>query len=334
MNHGPAPRRRVSIKDVATIAGVSTSTVSHVINETRFVSEETKQRVLRVIDELNYRPNFQAQGLKRQTSKTIGLILSDLRGSFFYRFVDTLGTTLQADDYDVLVCNSASSVTKERRHLEMLLRKGIDGLVYAPVDFRTYHEQLTRWNVPFVQIERKNANYDADYVGIDDQLEAAKATEYMVSRGCRRVAFLMHGDTMYLGRRLLGYQSVTQERGLYDGDLIERLSLDQEPSVKELVSWLEAREPVDGVICTNLRLCRWLLQALQELGPRYPHPRVFSFDDDPWLALLARPVSAMAQPIEAIAARTVEILLRRMRGDDSPARDERLECELIDRFVA
>ena len=314
------------------MAGVSTSTVSHVINETRYVSEQTKQRVLRVIDELNYRPNFQAQGLKRQTSKTIGLILSDLRGSFFYRFVDTLGATLQADDYDVLVCNSASSVAREQRHLEMLLRKGVDGLVYAPVDYRTYHEELTRWNVPFVQIERKNANYHADYVGIDDQFEATRVTEFMIDQGCRRVAFLMHGGTIFLGRRLMGYQAATQERGLYDADLIERLGLEPGSSVRELVQWLTAREPVDGVICTNLRLCRWLLQALQQVGPGYPHPKVFSFDDDPWLALLAQPVSALAQPIEQIAARTVEILLGRMRGDESPVRDMRLDCELIDRF--
>jgi DNA-binding LacI/PurR family transcriptional regulator len=332
MKTGPMNRKRVSIKDVATMAGVSTSTVSHVINDTRYVADETKQRILRVIEELNYRPSFLAQGLKRQTSQTIGLILSDLRGSFFYRFVDTLGSILQEDDYDVLVCNSASSVAKERRHIEMLLRKGIDGLVYAPVDYRTYNEELIRWSVPFVQVERKNANYQADYVGIDDQYEAARVTEFMISRGCRRVAFLMHGETIFSGRRLLGYQSATQEHRCYDADLIERLGLDREQSIEALVQWLTAREPVDGVICTNLRLCRWLLQALQQLGTDYARPRVFSFDDDPWLALLAQPVSALAQPIEEIAARTVETLLGRMRGDESPAKDLRLQCALIDRF--
>ena len=321
------------MKDVARMAGVSTSTVSHVINGTRFVSQETKDRILRVIEQMNYRPNFLAQGLKRQTSKTIGLIISDLRDAFFYRFVNRLGTALHADEYDVLVCNSEGSVDKEVRHIEMLLRRGIDGLVYAPVDFRTCHPQLTRCSVPFVQIERKNANYAADYIGIDDEHEAARITEFLIEHGCRRIVFLMFGGPNYLGHRLLGFEKTARKHGVYDEELVKKLSVESQAGIGEFGDWLDSRSPIDAVICTNLERCQWLLEALKTRGPQFRHPHVFSFDDAPWFSLVPWAISALDQPIEQLAGTTVEVLLNRMRGDDSPPQDIRLPCRLIDRFT-
>ena len=325
----------VSMKDVARIAGVSTSTVSHVINGTRFVSDETKDNILRVIEQVNYRPNFLAQGLKRQTSKTIGLIISDLRDAFFYRFVNTLGRTLHVDEYDILVCNSEGSVDKEVRHIDMLLRRGIDGLVYAPVDYRSQHDQLMRGSVPFVQIERKNANYAADYIGIDDEREAGRVTQFLNDAGCRRIAFFMDGRPNYLGQRLRGYEQMARELGIYDHRLVKKSGVESDGDCGEVVDWLASISPIDAIICTNLERCQFLLQILTEFESRsdFNRPHVFSFDDAPWFRLIPWPISALDQPIEQLAATTVQTLLERMRGDDSPTKDLRLQCDLIDRLT-
>jgi LacI family transcriptional regulator len=324
-----APKRPASIKQVARLAGVSVSTVSHVMNNTRFVSESTRRRVLESISQLNYRPNIMAQGIRGRKSRTIGLIVSNLSGSFFYRLVNAVCSYMHSQSYDVLVCNSEENIQNEKRHIDTLLRKGIDGLIYAPVDYRNNYEELSTRQVPFVQIERKNDHYYSDYVDIDNVEEAKRITSFLLDRGCRRIGFIRYGTENYTGRRHDGYKQICTAHGVYEPQLVRNVTREIEEAKYPIREWLLRSSPMDGLICTNANICYSVLRMLDEIGyERFENLKLFSFEENRWLGLLKFPLFALDQPIETIGDTASKVLLSRMAGDDQPARDYFLECRI------
>jgi DNA-binding LacI/PurR family transcriptional regulator len=330
-NEASRKTRPASIKEVARLAGVSVSTVSHVINDTRYVSEPTRLKVLESIARLKYRPNIMAQGIRGRKSRTIGLIVSNLSGSFFYRLVNAVCSYMHSQGYDVLVCNSEENVDNEKRHIGTLLRKGIDGLIYAPVDYRNSYEELSGRQVPFVQIERKNTNYGSDYVDIDNVGEAKRITTFLLDRGCRRIGFIRHGMENYTGRRFAGYEQTCSARGNYDPTLVINVTRDIDGATELIREWLHRIDSLDGLICTNANICFSVLCILEEIGQeRFQNLKLFSFEENRWLSLLKFPLFALDQPIEEIGDTASRVLLERMAGDERPPRDFFLECRIAE----
>ncbi|UCF97439.1 MAG: LacI family DNA-binding transcriptional regulator [Spirochaetaceae bacterium] len=320
-------KKPASIKEVALLAGVSVSTVSHVINDTRFVSPSTRSKVLEAIEKLNYKPNIMAQGIKGWKSRTVGLIVTHLAGSFFDRLVNSVCSFMHAQGYDVLVCNSEEAIEQERRHIDVLLRRGIDGLIYAPVDPRITYDALLSRPVPFVQIERKNESYNSDFIHIDDYRESLRIASRFVGRGCRRIGFLRHGTENYPGRKYEGYVQACIDGGIFDPELAIKVSHDLKEARATIREWFVQKWPMDALLCTNSNICYTVLQTLNELGyESYRRLTLFSFENNRWLSLLEFPVLACDQPIEEIGRTASEVLLRRITGDPSPPQDYLLEC--------
>ncbi len=335
MSDGLRRKKPSSIKEVARLAGVSVSTVSHVINDTRFVSTPTRTKVLEAIEKLNYKPNIMAQGIKGRKSRTIGLIVTHLSGSFFDRLVNSVCSFMHAQGYDVLVCNSEEKIVQERRHIDILLRRGIDGLIYAPVDPKVTYDELLMKPVPFVQIERKNDSYNSDFVHIDDFRESQRIVSLLLEKGGRRIGFLRHGAENYPGRKYEGYMEACIGHGIYNPELAIKLSHDLEEARVTIRAWFVNMWPMDALICTNSNICYTVLQVLEELGyERYRQLALFSFEDNRWLSLLKFPVFACDQPIEEIGRTASEVLLRRIGGDQSPPQNYLLECGISEHSKA
>lgn len=147
--------RKARILDVARRAGVSTATVSHVINGTRLVSEETRQKVLKAMRELDYHPSAIARSLKTKTTGTIGVIVSDVSNPFFTAVVRGLEDMLNEGGYNLILCNTDEDPVKEERYLKVLLSKRIDGLVMAPTGEKSRTlEVIHAAGTPIVFIDR------------------------------------------------------------------------------------------------------------------------------------------------------------------------------------
>ncbi|MEE9306884.1 MAG: LacI family DNA-binding transcriptional regulator, partial [Spirochaetia bacterium] len=189
--------KKVTIKDVANRAGFSISTVSHVINETRFVEKSTKEKIQKAIEELNYRPNILARSLKGKGSKTIGVIISDLRQGFFAEVIKAIESRANQREFNVMLCDSEDDAEKEELDVDILLRKGIDGLIFAPVDTGQLFEELWLSELPCVQIDRKLQSAEADFVGIDNVRSAEQATLRLFDNGYDCVGFIGYGPEVY-----------------------------------------------------------------------------------------------------------------------------------------
>jgi LacI family transcriptional regulator len=205
-----------TIHDVAREAGVSTATVSRVINDHPVVSEETRRRVRSAIESLSYNPNQAARSLKTRVSKTVGVIVPELASDFFMLLVETMEHKLAARGYSLLVCSSYENVEEEKRRLTLLMEKLADAIVMIPATDRGGHlHAVQSRGIPLVFIDRIATGCRPDAVLVDNEKGAFEATSALIADGYRRVGFIggdLHVSTMR--ERYEGYRRAMKKAGL------------------------------------------------------------------------------------------------------------------------
>src|SRR5512142_849454 len=177
-----------TIKDVARQADVSLATVSHVINHTRFVSDELRTRVLSAMVALNYRPNAAARSLRSGETRTIGLIVPDNSNPFFAeiaRIIEDIGFD---NGYSVILCNSDGNIQKEKSYIQLLISKRVDGVIFiASQGTSAAISDLADQRIPIVIADREIPHPDVDVVMVDNEQGGYQATQYLLSLGHRRI---------------------------------------------------------------------------------------------------------------------------------------------------
>ena len=176
------------MRDVAEHAGVSKATVSHVINETRFVEHATKVRVQEAIRTLGYRPNAAARSLTTQRTRIIGLIVSDVTNTFFGEIMRGIEDVLIANDYSLMLCNTNEVLEREAYYIDILLRQGVDGLIAAAASQNwDVLNQAAKLNIPIVMLDRTFDNAKSPYVGVNNRHSAQLGTNHLLERGYREI---------------------------------------------------------------------------------------------------------------------------------------------------
>jgi LacI family transcriptional regulator len=307
--------QKATIKEVAKQAGVSVSTVSHVINKTRYVEDDTAEKVLVAIKTLDYKPNILARSLKGKGTKTIGIVISDIRDSFFTDAVKSIESGANEQGFNVILCDAEGSVQRENSYIDILMCKGIDGLVFAPVDSEGEYADLVRSRLPVVQIDRMVRGLPFDFVGIDNLRCALEAVLHLIDHGFKKVGFIGYEKRYYtMDMRMRGYEEAILEKGLERRSLITSRSHGGTLIKDEIRKWLSA-EKVDAVLCGNDDICFETLRAIDEIGLRIPDDvGVVTFDDVKWLQLLKSPVTAVRQPSAKIGASSLDLLIERIRN--------------------
>src|SRR5579885_255360 len=204
-----------TMREVAHKAGVSTTTVSHVINATRFVEPETEERVRRAIAQLDYRPNLLARSPRRQETHTIGLLVPDNSNPFFAEVARVIEDAGFAEGYSVILCNSDLSEAKQAAYLNVLLAKQVDGiLLVSSVAQPGPLEQVRAAGVPVVVVDRDVGDLPVDQVMVANDEGGYLAGEYLVRLGHRRVGCIsgLNDQTPSSGG-VIGFQRALAEAG-------------------------------------------------------------------------------------------------------------------------
>lgn len=210
-----------TIYDVARMASVSISTVSHVINGTRYVAEETRQRVLEAIEELDYQPSSLARALVRQETNTIGVVVPDNVNPFFAELARGIEDHGFSAGYSVILCNSDRNAAKQSAYLDVLIAKHVDGLIFMSFDDRPEEvDRITSRSIPVVMFDRDFPEFDA--VLVDNYQGGKLATEHLVALGHRRIACIAGPDVATRsGQRVAAYRDVLTAAGIaVDEELI------------------------------------------------------------------------------------------------------------------
>ena len=279
---------RVRLADVAMKVGVSTKTVSNVVNGTGWVGDEVRARVLEVIDELGYRPNLAARQLRNGRSGLVGFVVPDLREPYFAEFASLFVTSAQRRSLTVLVAQTGGDRAAELAMIEGEGLPALDGLVISPLALRREDIESRRSRMPLVLAGEEAESLVVEgvhHVGVDNQSAAAAATTHLIERGRRRIAAVgvQHdGPTATSRVRFEGYKQALRAHGI---ELDERLFAGVEHFNRAEGSTAVARliddgVDFDGLFCFNDSLAFGAMYTLGARGIHVPTDvEVVGFDD-------------------------------------------------------
>ena len=313
---------RLKISDVARHASVSPATVSRVLNGDPRVGEAYRKRVLRSVQELDYRPNVLARNLRRQRTATIGVVVPDIGNPHFGEMLRAIEDQAFDAGYRVLVCNTGENAEKQRAYLEALIDERVLGVIISPAD--PEGEQISRLldlGIPVVACDREVADRRADAVLADNVKALRIGTDLLVAEGHERIAFVGGRVDVETGaERLAGYEMAMRAAGLepltVDGDF----RLDQ--AERAVAGLLEQGPRPSGMVVANNLMTLGALRAIADAGLKVPADiALVAVDDPPWSALVDPPLTTLAQQVRAMAADAMELLLQRVTGArESPRR--------------
>jgi LacI family transcriptional regulator len=309
-----------TIYDVAQAAGVSISTVSHVLNGTRYVSDETKARVLQAVEQLNYRPSLLARALVRQETRTIALIVPDNVNPFFAELARGIEDYGFRAGYNVILCNSDRSLTKEQAYLDMLISKRVDGVIYMTADIHTEKLQpLLVHNIQTVAFDREYEGFDA--LLLDNFQGGYDATCYLIELGHQRIACISGPDARTRSRdRVAGYeQALLDARLVLDPELILTGQWTYQSGQDTARQLFDLPSPPTAVFACNDAMAIGVMSFLHERNLRVPEDvSVVGFDNITLSAFSSPPLTTMATPILEVGQCICEMLLDRINGQLPP----------------
>lgn len=324
---------KVTIKDIAKEAEVSIATVSRVLNNKPDVGDNTRAKILKIIEKMNYNPNSIARGLVMQKTHTIGLVIPDISNPFFPQIVRAVEDKAQKLGYSVILFNTDNHLEREKKAVELFKSKQIDGLI---VSFSLGNEEilksLKKANYPVVQIDRSTLADIYPLVSIDNQKSAYQMVEYLLNKGHKKIAHIS-GDlnTTTARERLLAYKKALSDYGVeLNQNYIVEGDYSQESAYKAMQKILKLKTLPTAVFAANDLSAAGVYKALFDAGLRIPENMAVAGHDDINLASLLKPdLTTMRQPKYEMGERAVTILLKMINNKNIKIEDQILKTELI-----
>lgn len=321
-----------TMNDVAQAAGVSVATVSRALSSAGVgVSPALRDRVMTAVTELDYHPNHLPRNLRARSSRTIGLVISDIDNPFFTAIARGAEDVAHRRGFTMVLANTDEDAAREELVLQTMAAERAAGVVVASTGLHsTGVKRLISTGIPIVALDRRIAGANVDTVVVDNETAAYEAVHHLASLGHRRVA-MVGGPTKVsaIREREAGYERAVRDHGLEPG-LLRHADL-REPGGRRATRALFA-EPTrpTAVFAVNNLTTIGVLHALRELGLRAPGDvSVIGFDDIPTADLLDPPLSVVRQPTYQLGARAAELLLRRVEEPAAPVQEVVLAASLV-----
>lgn len=311
-------------------ANVSTATVSHVINKSRYVSDEVRDRVVAAIRKLGYIANANARGLRSSVSHRIGLIVPEISDYFPVNILEPIETILKEKGYHLIIGYTHDDMEQERSQIEQMSYQQIDGLLmYPAIGDHSYLNDLDL-GYPIVMLDRIAENYQCDYVMADDEPAAYEATAKLAVAGYRRIAVILREEGMSTTHtRLAGYERAVREFGLErDPRLIKRGSNLFQSGIGLTEEVLE-EGIADAILVTNLLMTLGAVKCLKDRGIAMPGQMgVMGWGDSRWTELLTPPLSVLQHPNLTMGTMAAKVLLEKIANPQKTPRHYLMPVEM------
>lgn len=318
----------VSIKDIARAAQVSHSTVSRALSDSPLVSDETKARIQTLAREMGYSPDAQARSLVMGRTQTIGVVVTTLTDPFIAEIVQAVEDTAHQHGYSVILASSGSEPEREIAAVEMLQSKRVDGVIVTSSRVgATYQEYLERLGVPVVLINNhgeqtsQRARPYTFSISVDNRQGARLATEHLLARGHRRIAYVTgamgHSDDL---ERLAGYRhALSRARIAHDRSSVIQGTGRADAGERALPKLMTLRQRPTAVFCYNDMTAIGLMHAARQAGISVPSDlAVVGFDDIPFASYVRPALTTIAQPTPDMGRQAVEMALALVGQDGLP----------------
>jgi LacI family transcriptional regulator len=316
-----------TIKDVAALAGISYTTVSHVLNKTRPVSEPVRLKVEAAIAQLDYVPSAVARSLKARNTCTIGLLIPNGINPYFAELARGIEDHCERNGFCVILCNSDDNPEKQRSYLRVLLEKRVDGLIVSSVDGDvSFAGGLAEVRTPLVVVDRELEGIEADMVRIDHEQGAYLATRHLLDLGHRHIACIGGpADTLVAEMRQAGYRRAMLEAGV---EVLPGWTVNSEfssPAGYQAAVSLLSHQPPTAIFAGNDVIAIGVLRAAAECGVAVPRDlSVVGFDDIQMSRYVYPALTTVGQSIRQLGETAAEMLLSRIAAPDTPPVRKRL----------
>jgi LacI family transcriptional regulator len=303
---------------VARAAGVSSATVSRVLNGSTTVSPARAQRVLDAVAELGYQPFGPARALRQQLTRVWAAIVADIENPFFTAMVRGIEDEARERGHRLVLCNSDEDLEREAAYIDVAIAERMAGVVIAAASMtESAFDPLLERGIPVVAVDRlpERHRHDIDSVVVDNGLGARLAIEHLVATGAQRIACITGPvQTSTAGERLAGYRAALAEAGRAVGDddaLVRRADFREAGGYAAARSLLDApaADRPDALFVTNNLMTLGALRAVHEAGLRVPEDvALVGFDDASWTPFTSPALTVVAQPTYEIGQRAAELL--------------------------
>ena len=308
---------KVKIQDVAKKAGVSPTTVSRVLNNRGYISEETREKVNRAMKELNYVPNDVARSLFNKRTNLIGLIIPTVSNPFFGELTFYIETICNSIGYKVLICNSLNNIENEKKYLEMLMRNQVDGIIVG-----THNQGILDYkndNLAVVSIDTYLSE-NIPIIGSDNYNGGKIATELLLDKGCSNIINIDGEVNLRTQARLrkIAYEDVMRASNQLPITYEVMGAFDSKNQIEIAKQILNEHPEVDGIFATNDLFAAVFINEARKRGRKIPEDiKVVGYDGTETSRSLLPDLTTIKQPIELIAKTSIDVLIKEIEGDFS-----------------
>lgn len=321
-----------TIKDVARMAGVAPSTISKYINGGS-VRKENAEAIRAAIEQLEYRVDPFARGLKSHRNRSVGVLLPDMTAPFYGNVVMAISRVMRERDYHCLISSYGANHGLERDNLAFMLTCGIDGLFYSPEDLSAeeFKELTSHCGIPIVQFDRMIQGVNIDTVLVDNTDVVYRAVSKLIANGHTKIAIITGPKSVFTAKeRMVGYLRALADGGiLYNDDWVISGQNDFATGYRSYEALMQREDRPTAVFTTNYDITTGFITAARERGMRVPGDvDVFGFDSVEICSMMTPPLPVVHQPDQQIGQTAAKLLLDRLDGYNGDARVTRLKCRI------
>ncbi|GGJ24545.1 LacI family DNA-binding transcriptional regulator [Deinococcus roseus] len=323
-------KRRITIKDVSALAGVSVSTVSRVLNASGPISEETRKAVMDAAAELKYQPNLLARGLVKNQLGGVGVLIPWLGGPFFCSFLEGVQDVIRDTPFRLVISSEQAQKAREHDALTYLLENDADGVIYYGDSLRPEDiAEINPQDKPVVLLGQPRTEAHP-CVTIDDEVGAFLATRYLLDNGHRQIAHITGEASQHVTEtRLGGYRRALSQAGVpFDGRLVFHADYTEQGGYRSVQQLLGRGVDFTAVFCSNDQMAIGAYQALREFNKRIPEDvSVVGFDDISFAQYMHPTLTTVRVPIRNMGSVAARMVIDLIEGRE--AEHPTLEAELV-----
>lgn len=324
---------KATIYDVAREAGVSIATVSQVINGKGKISEERRNEIIQIMERLQYQPSVIAAALTGKKTYTLGLLVPDISNPFFAEIARAVEDQGHQLGYSVVICSTDNKDERVERYLSLLQQKSVDGMIIGTgVDNKEILTPLLERSTPIALIAREMPLLDLNTVVVDDVVGGALAARHLLELGHTRAAVLAEQAKVSSSReRVRGFGQALEEAGcLLPEEAVRYCDYVVEDGKRKALELLGRPDRPTALFCCNDLLAIGALQAAKELGLRVPADlSVIGFDNTILASVTDPPLTTVAQPIESMGKKAVDLLIQELKKEEGYKQRVVLRPELV-----
>lgn len=326
---------QVTIKDIARSLGISASTVSRALKDHPDISPKTKKAVKELAEQLHYEPNAIALSLRNANTRTIGVLIPQIVHHFFSSVVSGIEDIAHQSNYTVIFAQSNEDSEKEKKIVQTLLSKRVDGVLASvsktTTDFSHFYE-INNNHIPLVFYDRACNIPNTDRVIVDDYTGAYKAVSHLIEMGCKRIAHLATSQELHIGRnRKNGYIQALKDNGIeVDEEIILRCDTDQHAQ-KCIPYLLSLQKKVDGIFAVNDLTAMTAMSIIKRSGYSIPEDiAVAGFSNSLYARMMDPPLTTVEQQGFIMGQKAAIMLIERIQSEEEiETRVEQIKTELI-----